>query len=134
MANHTAGLPLHYQFFYEDEPYRRPAMDETIRRYGNLVTAPGERFQYSNLGYGLLDYVTERLSGKGYADFMRQEVFLPLGLTRASVGVGPGLEPYAATRYGGGGMAVVEVLDPGLGHAWPDWDVMALAGELFERD
>ena len=40
----------------------------------------------------------------------------------------------AATRYGGGAATVVEVLDPGLGHGWPDWDVMALAGELFERD
>ena len=57
VANHSAGLPLHYQFFYADEPYHRPAMDETIRRYGNLVTAPGERFQYSNLGYGVIDYV-----------------------------------------------------------------------------
>ena len=57
VANHTSGLPLHYQFFYADEPYRRPAMDETIRRYGNLVTAPGERYQYSNLGYGVIDYV-----------------------------------------------------------------------------
>src|SRR5947199_6153899 len=54
IANHTSGLPLHYHFFYEDEPYRRPPMDETIRRYANLVTAPGERYYYSNLGYGLL--------------------------------------------------------------------------------
>src|SRR5436853_84904 len=38
VANHTAGLPLHWHFFYEDEPHRRPPMDETIRRYGNLVT------------------------------------------------------------------------------------------------
>jgi CubicO group peptidase (beta-lactamase class C family) len=48
IANHTSGLPLHYHFFYADEPYRRPPMDETIRRYGNLVMPPGERFQYSN--------------------------------------------------------------------------------------
>jgi polyhydroxybutyrate depolymerase len=40
----------------------------------------------------------------------------------------------AAVRYGGGSATVVEVLDPGLGHAWPDWDVMALAGKLFEGD
>jgi CubicO group peptidase (beta-lactamase class C family) len=32
VANHTSGLPLHYQFFYEDEPYRPPSRDETIRR------------------------------------------------------------------------------------------------------
>ena len=99
VASHTAGLPLHYQFFYEDEPYRRPPMDETIRRYANLVTAPGECWNYSNLGYGILDYIIERVSGLSYPGFMRAEVFAPLGLTRTSVGIGPGLEEYAARRY-----------------------------------
>jgi CubicO group peptidase (beta-lactamase class C family) len=103
VANHTSGLPLHWQFFPDDEPRRPPSMDETIRRYGNLVTIPGERWQYSNLGFGLLDYVIERLSGKSYADFMRQEVFVPLGMTHSSVGIGPGLEKYAAARYDGDG-------------------------------
>ena len=99
VANHTAGLPLHYQFFYDDEPYIRPPMDETIRRYGNLVTAPGERYQYSNLGFGVLDHLIARVSGKSYPDFMREEVFAPLGMHHASVDIAPGLEPYAAARY-----------------------------------
>jgi CubicO group peptidase (beta-lactamase class C family) len=99
VASHTAGLPLHYQFFYEDEPYRRPPMDVTILRYANLVTAPGERYQYSNLGFGLLDYVISRVSGETYADFMRDRVFVPLGMTHTSVDVAPGLEDFAAARY-----------------------------------
>jgi CubicO group peptidase (beta-lactamase class C family) len=106
VANHTAGLPLHYQFFYEDEPYRAPSRDETIRRYGSCVTAPGERYQYSNLGYGILDYVIERSSGRSYADFMREEVFLSLGLTHTSVGIGPGLEKHQAIRYGTDGLPI----------------------------
>jgi CubicO group peptidase (beta-lactamase class C family) len=103
VANHTAGLPLHYHFFPEDEQHPRPPMEETIRRYGVLVSAPGERYQYSNLGYGLLDHLIARVSGRSYAAFMRREVFLPLGMTRSSVGIGPGLEPFAAARYGEGG-------------------------------
>ncbi|REK09968.1 MAG: class A beta-lactamase-related serine hydrolase [Planctomycetota bacterium] len=99
VANHTAGLPLHYQFFYENESYRPPTRDETIRRYANLVSAPGERYQYSNLGFGLLDYVIERAAEQPYADFMRKEVFLPLDMTHTSVDVGPGLEPHQAIRY-----------------------------------
>jgi CubicO group peptidase (beta-lactamase class C family) len=105
VANHTSGLPLHYQFFYEDQPYARPPMDETIRRYGNLYNLPGEELQYSNLGYGLLDYVIARLSGRSYIDFMRAEVFLPLGMTRACVDIAPELAPYAATRYAADGSA-----------------------------
>ncbi len=106
VANHTSGLPLHYQFFYVDQPYRRPPMDETIRRYGNLVTAPGERFQYSNLGYGVIDYVIARTSNRSFVDFMREEVFLPLGLTHMSIDIGPGLEKHQAIRYGQDGLPI----------------------------
>lgn len=106
VANHSSGLPLHYHFFYADEPYRPPSMDETILRYGNLVTLPGEKYQYSNLGFGVLDYVIARVSGNSYPDFMRQEVFLKLGLTRTSVHIGPGLEPYQAIRYVSDGLPI----------------------------
>ena len=104
VANHSAGLPLHYHFFFSDEPRPVPPMAETIRRYGNLVTAPGERYHYSNLGYGILSHVISRVSGKTYAEFMRQEVFHPLGMTHASVGIAPGLEGYQAVRYGPDGL------------------------------
>ena len=100
LANHTSGLPLHYQFFYEDERRPVPSRDETIRRYGNLVTAPGERVQYSNLAFGVLDHVISRVSGKSYADFMRAEVFEPLGIERCAVGVPHELDEYDAVRYG----------------------------------
>ncbi|GCE08528.1 serine hydrolase domain-containing protein [Dictyobacter aurantiacus] len=121
VADHTSGLPLHYQFFYRDEPaYQLPSMDETIQRYGHLVTPPGERFMYSNLGYGLINEVIERLSGKSYAAFMREEVFLPLGMLRASINVGPGLEPYQAQRYGSNGMPypLYESNHPGAGEVY----------------
>jgi len=112
VTSHTAGLPLHSQHFYDDEPHRPPPMDETIHRYGNLVTAPGERYQYSNLGYGLLSDVISRASGKSadrlypYADFMREEVFAPLGMDHTSVHVGPGLEEGRAVKYTPDGLVV----------------------------
>jgi CubicO group peptidase (beta-lactamase class C family) len=99
VANHTAGLPLHYQFYYDNASYRPPSRDETIERYGYFVTKPGERFNYSNLGYGVLDYVVERVSGKPYAEFMRAQVFDPLGMTHTSVGLPKKLQRHAAIRY-----------------------------------
>lgn len=100
VMSHTAGLPLHYTFYYAginggDEP----TMDEAISRYGILVYPPGQAYQYSNLGYGIVDHIIERVSGIPYADYMRTRVFAPLGLTRMSVHIGPGLEPYVAQRY-----------------------------------
>jgi CubicO group peptidase (beta-lactamase class C family) len=99
VLSHTAGLPLHYQFFYADEGYDRPTMDETISRYAILVSAPGEIYAYSNLGFGILDHVIARVSGRTYTDYMRTEVFLPLGLTHTSINVPPELKPHAAVRY-----------------------------------
>lgn len=106
VANHTAGLPLHCHFFPDDEPYFKPPMEESIRRYGNVVTPPGEIYRYSNIGYGILDHLIERLSGLSYAEFMRREIFLPLGMTRSSVNVGPGLEEFQAIRYKADGLAL----------------------------
>ena len=86
VAAHISGLPLHYHFFLDGEPYRRPSMAETIRRYGILVTRPGRKFQYANLGYGLLEYAIEQTSGRSYV----------LVLPPSSVG-GPIVTPVAAT-------------------------------------
>lgn len=99
LANHTSGLPLHFQYFFADEAASRPSMDQTILRYGVLLRPAGERTQYSNVGFGVLDYVIERVSGMSYAEFMRREVFLPLGMTRTWVGVGQGVDTQEATRY-----------------------------------
>lgn len=106
IASHTSGLPLHGQHFYDGEPYDPPSIDETIRRYGYLVTVPGERYQYSNLGYGLLGHIISRLSGKSYAHFMRDEVFDPLGMVQTSVHLGPGLKKDQAVKYTPDGLIV----------------------------
>ncbi len=106
VASHTAGLPLHYQFFYQDELRLPPKREETIRRYGILVTPPGERYEYSNLGFGVLDHVITRTSGKPYAEFMRDEVFTPLGLTNTAIGIPPGAESRHAMRYGTDGQPI----------------------------
>ena len=102
VANHTAGLPLHHHFFIEGRQ-RPPPMAETIRRYGHIVSAPGERYQYSNLGYGVLAHLIARVASRPYAAFMRDEVFRPLGMLRTSVGIPPTERNDYAIRYGADG-------------------------------
>ena len=87
LLTHTAGLPLHYQFFYADGADRPPVMDTTIARYGILVHPPGERYNYSNLGYGILGHIIARTAGKPFGAFLDDEVLKPLGLTQSSVDV-----------------------------------------------
>jgi CubicO group peptidase (beta-lactamase class C family) len=109
VLQHTAGLPSHHNIFFDGELVRPPEQDESIRRYGMVVDEPGREFVYSNFGYGVLDRVISSVSGMSYAQFMRAEVFEPLGLTHTSVHVDPALRHYAVRHYDGG--SVVPSLD-----------------------
>jgi CubicO group peptidase (beta-lactamase class C family) len=96
---HTSGLPMYWNFFPEADTARRPNIDESIGKYGILVTPPGAQYRYSNLGYGIIDHIISQASGRPYRDFMREEVFEPLGMTHTSVLVNPDLESLTATMY-----------------------------------
>jgi len=47
-----------------------------------LEFTPGEKNIYSNSGFNLLAYIIETQSGKKYIDFMRERIFIPLGMTK----------------------------------------------------
>jgi len=47
-----------------------------------LEFTPGEKNIYSNSGFNLLAYIIETQSGKKYMDFMRERIFIPLGMTK----------------------------------------------------
>lgn len=57
---------------------------------------PGSRFRYSNSGFALLGVLIERISGQTYADYLRDHVFLPAGMT--DTGADP--EPLATLAAG----------------------------------
>jgi CubicO group peptidase (beta-lactamase class C family) len=99
LLNHTAGLGMQWNFFYDNKPYRRPSMDESISQYGVCVYPPGKTYNYANLGYGIIDYIIERVAQKTYPKFMRDEVFEPLGLAHTDVLIAPGPEELVAVRY-----------------------------------
>lgn len=65
----------------EDVTTNEQALTALLRqRRGNF--APGEAYQYTNGGYGLLAEVVRRVSGQSLADFCRERIFVPLGMTR----------------------------------------------------
>ena len=54
LLRHQAGFPTHYQFFYDDERARPLPLAKRLECYGVQLAAPGARYNYSNLGYGVL--------------------------------------------------------------------------------
>ena len=99
LANHTAGVTTFGRNCFADQPNCHVSADETIQRYGILFWKAGDHFDYSNLGYGILGEAVARTSGKDYAYFLRNEIFEPLGMKHASLGIPSRLKRYAATRY-----------------------------------
>ena len=47
-----------------------------------LLFEPGERVQYSNSGYVVLGLIIERLSGRSYYDYVKENIFKPAGMTK----------------------------------------------------
>src|SRR5438128_8732577 len=80
VIQHMAGLPGYYETYYSDEPDKPPALDLVIQRYGLIMLPPNEKFYYSNLGYAVLGGAIAHVSGKSFADFLGDEIFLPLGM------------------------------------------------------
>lgn len=99
VLSHSAGLPLHYQFFYENEAARPPPRDSTIARYAFTVFPPGQMYEYSNLGFGVLDHLITTVTGEPYAQVVRERVFEPLGMTRSALDRPAGIEDEVAQRY-----------------------------------
>ena len=55
---------------------------EVLSRQKALNFASGTEFSYSNSGYNLAAILVTRVAGKPFADFTRERIFLPLGMTR----------------------------------------------------
>lgn len=100
VATHTAGLAT-YDNGYYCRGTEGDCQDMMISRFGVLIWRPGERFDYSNLGYGVLGDVIRHVSGMKYGDFLTSQILAPLGMTHCSVGIPSDLEAYAAQRYSG---------------------------------
>lgn len=97
LANHTSGMPVHWSFFYNG--VAPPARDTSIERYGYSYNPPGSRWEYCNLAFGVLDHVVARVGKPSYSAFMEKNVYDPLGMTRTSDRVRPGIETHATTQY-----------------------------------
>lgn len=120
LLHHTAGLPVHFNYYYVDEPSRPLPFVETIQRFGLIVQQPGKEFCYANLGYALIGHIIARVSGRSLADFMDEEVYRPLGMTGALFD--PDIDAFKriATMYAGSGeIAPVKMSDtPGASHGY----------------
>lgn len=91
------------------------AADEVIKvinRQPALQNEPGAEFNYNNSAFSLATIVLERVTGRPFSEWMRDEVFLPLGMTKTWVRANPGqIIPNRTIGYIAGDYGFREVRD-----------------------
>ena len=89
LLTHTAGVPevahpllLGRPLFGETVPMGRP-VPTPAEFYGaglRIGAEPGRRFVYTDHGFTTLGQIVEDVSGRPFADYLREHVFAPLGM------------------------------------------------------
>ena len=98
LLTHTSGLPREAPA--ADLGKDQPAIDLIRSAYGvPLQRKPGDRYDYSNLGYYVLAEVISRVSGTSWDTFLERRVFMPLGMHRTTTTRDAARLPNRASGY-----------------------------------
>jgi CubicO group peptidase (beta-lactamase class C family) len=113
-------LLTHMAGFYGDrfDPHGEgeDALARAVAAFADLPqqTAPGELWTYCNAGIDLLGRAIEKMLGIPFESAMRERVFAPLALERATYFASEAILHSVAVGHGGGGPEPVRVVKP-----WP---------------
>ena len=92
LLRHTSGLrdygpvPEYHEAVraHPERPWTRQQFLDAVLAKG-MLSAPGKRFSYSNVGYMLLIDIAERVTGQTFAKLVSDFVTKPLGLQNTTV-------------------------------------------------
>jgi len=105
LLNHVGGYREVYNAFgmmgYDGEDgFDREKVIQLVQRQPALQAEPNTEFNYNNTGYILVSMTIERVSGMSFQDYMREKVFLPLGMTNTLMTSHQGqVIPHSAMGY-----------------------------------
>jgi len=98
LLTHTSGLTD----YPDDFDFRRDYTEaELLKRAQAIKLAfnPGEKWQYSNMGYVTLGILIGKVTGQFYGDFLQGRVFKPLGMTTTRIISEADIIPNRAAGY-----------------------------------
>ncbi len=84
LLNHSSGLPDIRNYQWQNQH----SSDDRLEEYAmglqlEVDTGPGIEYSYSNLGYNLLAYVVQELSGMLFEDYAQQYILQPAGMDQS---------------------------------------------------
>jgi D-alanyl-D-alanine carboxypeptidase len=83
LLTHTGGTGDIFTPEYEQNRKQVGVPKDYIQLFGKrgLEFEPGSRWAYSNYGFILLGAIVESVTGDSYYEYVREKIFLPLGMT-----------------------------------------------------
>ncbi len=105
LLNHTGGYREIYNLLpigghQGEDAFSRERAIAIVQRQPELQAPPNTEWNYNNTGYILVSLAIERASGQSFADYMRENVFEPLGMMDTRVKMVQGeLIPGSAQGY-----------------------------------
>lgn len=99
LLNHTSGIPAYDSNDSGMESGR--SIEERIRIMNNseLKSPPGEKYEYANLNYDILGLIIQEISGLSYQNYITQNIFQPLEMTRSFISLDEAEKEGLATGY-----------------------------------
>lgn len=82
LLQHTSGL-IDYEDLIPDTAtiqVKDKDVLDLIMQTDSTYFAPGSQHRYSNTGYALLALTVEKISGKPFRDYLKENIFSPLGM------------------------------------------------------
>ncbi len=88
LLHHTSGLPdytdkLIDQLLARSDLPTNADLIAALTTWRKLPNAPGEEFEYSNVGYDLLGSIIARVAGQSFQAYLDRQIFRPLGMTQS---------------------------------------------------
>jgi CubicO group peptidase (beta-lactamase class C family) len=82
MLSHTSGMPDVTDYEWEKAVADDGALERYVRSLTDreLIAAPGERFQYSNMAYEVLGDLVAKVSGESFEGYVKAHILSPLGM------------------------------------------------------
>ncbi|MBN1660975.1 MAG: beta-lactamase family protein [Anaerolineae bacterium] len=84
---HSSGMPDVMDYQWDEPEYDEGALERYVRSLTDrrLVSMPGEKFTYSNMAFEVLGDLIAKVSGQSFADYVKEQVLLPLGMDDSSL-------------------------------------------------
>ncbi|MEO6406328.1 MAG: serine hydrolase [Ferruginibacter sp.] len=103
LLSHTSGIPNYdiIKDFFPRISRQHFTREEYVKIFidSALAFAPGTKYSYSSWGYYTLGYIMEKVTGKSYAQLMKEDIFDKTGMNSSGSYAHMQIVPKRATGY-----------------------------------